>query len=103
MVTIGGDLAFPEEQLRKQLSLEAGDRFDFIAWQGDRDRLEAFYLAHRHFAARITASRAGDASAVALTYTVTAGPETAVVITGVTVDMAVIHDVEGAWSTAIVD
>ena len=102
-VTITGDLGFPEAQLRRELSLEAGDRFDFIAWQTDRDRLQDFYIAHRHLAARITASRAGDANAVALTYTVTAGPETAIVVTGFTIDRAVLHDIEGAWAISVVD
>ena len=102
-VTFTGDLAFPEAELRKQLSLTEGDRFDFIGWQNDRDRLQDFYLAHRHLAARINASRAADASSLALTYAIVAGPETAIAISGFTVDAAVIHDIEGAWSTAIVD
>jgi len=103
MVTITGDLAFPEAQLRKQLSLSVGDRFDFIAWQNDRDRLQDFYIAHRRLAARIIASRSGDANTVALTYTVNAGPETAIVIKGITVDDGVTHDLEAAWATSVVE
>jgi outer membrane protein assembly factor BamA len=103
MVTFSGELAFPEPELRKLLSLKEGDRFDFIAWQTDRDRLQDFYIAHRHLSARITASRTGDSSAVVLTYAIAPGPDTAIVITGATVDDAVIRDVEGAWSTSIVD
>src|SRR6185369_15940595 len=41
--------------------------------------------------------------AVALTYAVAAGPETAIVITGTTLGGAVIRDIEGAWATSIVD
>jgi outer membrane protein assembly factor BamA/autotransporter translocation and assembly factor TamB len=102
-VAFTGEPGFPEAQLRKELRLTEGDRFDFIAWQTDRDRLQDFYIAHHHVAARVTASRTGDAQTVTLTYAIVAGPETAVVITGAALDAEVIRDIEGAWATSIVD
>ena len=52
-VRLRGNLRFREPQVRSQLRLTEGDRFDFIDWQDDRDRLERFYQRRQHFAARI--------------------------------------------------
>ena len=102
-IVFTGEPGFPEAQLRKELTLTEGERFDFITWQSDRDRLQDFYIARHHVAARVTASRMGDAQTVTLTYAVAAGPETAVVITGATLGNEVIRDIEGAWAISIVD
>ena len=52
-VRLMGNLRFPEPQVRSQLRLNEGNRFDFIDWQDDRDRLERFYQRQQHLAARI--------------------------------------------------
>ena len=41
-VRLTGNLGFPEPQVRSQLRLTPGDRFDFIDWQDDCYRLERF-------------------------------------------------------------
>ena len=53
-VRLMGSLGFPEPQVRSQLRLAAGDRFDFIEWQDDRDRLERFYRQQRALRRRIS-------------------------------------------------
>jgi outer membrane protein assembly factor BamA/autotransporter translocation and assembly factor TamB len=100
-VMLDGDLAFPERELRNQLALAEGDRFDFITWQRDRDRLQDYYIAHRHLAARVSASRQSDASGVRLTYEIDAGPETAIVVTGTALDAATRQRLESAWATSV--
>jgi outer membrane protein assembly factor BamA/autotransporter translocation and assembly factor TamB len=102
-VMLQGDLAFPEAQVRKRLSLTEGDRFDYIQWQRDRDRLQDFYIEQRHFAARVNASRRSDSTMTALVYDVMAGPETAIVVNGATLDRAVVDRLEAAWATAVFD
>ena len=88
-----GNLGFPEPQVRSQLRLAAGDRFDFIDWQDDRDRLERFYRQQRRFAAQI-ATRRDDAEGVVLTYTIDAGPETRVRVMGTTLPDHVLREIE---------
>ena len=99
-VRLMGSLGFPEPQVRSQLRLAAGDRFDFIDWQDDRDRLERFYRQQRHFAAQI-ATRRDDAEGVVLTYTIDAGPETRVRVMGVTLPDRVLREIETAWTQAV--
>ena len=82
-VRLMGDLRFPEPQVRGVLRLNEGDRFDFINWQEDRDRLERFYQRQQHWAARITTNRAESGAGVELTYTIDAGPETRIRVMGV--------------------
>ena len=82
-VRVMGDLRFPEPQVRGVLRLNEGDRFDFINWQEDRDRIERFYQRQQHWAARITTNRAESGAGVELTYTIDAGPETHIRVMGV--------------------
>ena len=56
-VSVSGDLALPEERVRGVLRLGPGDRFDFVEWQADRDRLEALYIDAGYLTARITPER----------------------------------------------
>ena len=39
-VRFSGASSTPESELRRRVRLEEGDRFDFLRWQDDRDRLE---------------------------------------------------------------
>ncbi|MGE0444465.1 MAG: translocation/assembly module TamB domain-containing protein, partial [Vicinamibacterales bacterium] len=102
-VTLDGTLAVPDEELRDLLRLEAGDRFDFASWQDDRERLERFYRASNRLAARITASRSDVADGVALAYTIEAGPETRIDVSGTTLAGATLDQLRDAWAVAIVD
>jgi autotransporter translocation and assembly factor TamB len=102
-VHLSGQPGFREQQLRQQLRLREGDRFDFIAWQEDRDRLERFYHDQRHFAAHIAVSRRDTAEGVELNYELTAGPETAVRVNGAQLSRATIESIETAWSQSVFD
>ncbi len=96
-----GNLVFPEPEVRRQLELNEGDRFDFIDWQEDRDRLERFYHGRQHLAARITAGREEAGEQVDLTYTLEAGPETHIRVSGVTLPRSVLAELETAWAQSV--
>lgn len=102
-VVFEGELGLPEERLRQLLRLQSGDRFDFAEWQADRDRLEQFYRDRRRFAARVGTARSEAADAVRLTYTVTAGPETRIVVSGGELSADVIARLERAWADSVFD
>jgi len=99
-VRLTGDMRFPEPQVREQLRLAEGDRFDFIEWQDDRDRLEGFYRRQQHFAARIAPTRE-ESEGVVLTYMIDAGPETHVRVTGMTLPDRALREIETAWTQAV--
>ena len=100
-IRISGDLVFPERQLRDQLHVKEGERFDFINWQEDRDRLERFYHRQRHLAARVTTGRQESEAGVELTYVIEAGPETRVQVSGMSLPQRVIEEVETAWTRSV--
>jgi len=102
-VSVTGELAFPEPRVRGVLKLGQGARFDFRRWQDDRDRLEAFYYANKHLAVRVTASRATNGEEVRLSYVIDAGPETAIVVSGVNLDRAVVQRLSDAWAASVFD
>jgi outer membrane protein assembly factor BamA len=56
-VRIGGSPGYPVEDIRRQLHLKTGERFDFYRWQQDRDRLQRFYHEREFLEARIAARR----------------------------------------------
>ena len=100
-VRLMGDLRFPEPQVRGVLRLNEGDRFDFIDWQEDRDRLERFYQRQQHWAARITTNRAESGAGVELTYTIDAGPETRIRVMGVSLRRSVLEEIQTAWTQSV--
>ena len=100
-VRVMGDLRFPETQVRGVLRLNEGDRFDFIDWQEDRDRLERFYQRQQHWAARITTNRAESDAGVELTYTIDAGPETRIRVMGVSLRRSVLEEIQTAWTRSV--
>jgi outer membrane protein assembly factor BamA/autotransporter translocation and assembly factor TamB len=100
-VRLTGNLLVPEPQARGVLKLNEGDRFDFIDWQEDRDRLERFYQRQQHWAARITASRAEAGAGIELTYTIDAGPETRIRVMGVTLPRRALEDIQTAWTQSV--
>lgn len=103
-VRLTGTLAFPEERLRRELRLGERDRFDFIDWQDDRDRLERFYQRQGRLTARISAGREDLADGtVQLNYEIDAGPATTVVVTGADLPQQTITRIETAWSRAVFD
>ena len=62
-----------------------------------------FYRQRNHLAARVMASRADDATGVALTYAVDPGPWTAIRAQGVTLDGADERRLREAWQESVVD
>lgn len=101
-VTIEGELRFPEPQLRGLLSLDPGNTFDFADFQADRDRLADFYQSQGYLTARVAAARSGD-DRVALTYTVTPGPRTEIVVTGAELTPEVRAELQRAWTGSVFD
>jgi len=102
-IRIAGDARFPEEQLRERLRLKQGDRFDFIKWQDDRDRLERFYHERQHLAARVTTQREDAADSVELAYMVDAGPETRIQVSGMSLPRSGLQEIETAWTQSVFD
>jgi outer membrane protein assembly factor BamA/autotransporter translocation and assembly factor TamB len=99
-VRFEGEIGFPEGDLRRQLRLEAGDRFDFITWQADRDRLERFYRQQRRFAARVGVDRIEEGDGVSLIYSIDAGPMATVRVDGAELSSRVVSEIETAWAEA---
>jgi outer membrane protein assembly factor BamA/autotransporter translocation and assembly factor TamB len=96
-----GSLGFPDAQVRGMLRLTEGDRFDFIDWQEDRDRIERFYQRQQHWAARITTNRSQSDAGVELTYTIEAGPETHVRVMGATLSKGALEEIQTAWTESV--
>ncbi len=102
-VRLMGNLLFPEMQVRGVLRLKEGDRFDFINWQEDRDRVERFYQRQQHWAARVTTTRAESGDGIALTYTIDAGPETRIQVMGVSLSKNALEEIQAAWTQSVFD
>jgi len=102
-VRIVGEPGFPEQQLRQELRLREGDRFDFITWQDDRDRLERFYRRQRRLQARIDSTRRDVPAGVELTYELSGGPATEVRATGVVLARGTIEEIETVWTQSVFD
>ncbi len=102
-VRVSGDLGLPEERVRSVLRLGPGDRFDFVAWQEDRDRLEALYFEADYLTARITPERTESADGIDLDYQITAGPSTQIVVTGIDLDGALRTRLATAWAQSAFD
>jgi outer membrane protein assembly factor BamA/autotransporter translocation and assembly factor TamB len=100
-VRLTGDLRVPEAQVRSQLRLKEGDRFDFIDWQDDRDRLERFYQRQQHFAVQIRTDREESAEGVALSYAIEAGPDTRIRVMGMTLPDRALREIETAWTQSV--
>jgi hypothetical protein len=102
-VNVSGDLVLPDMRVREQLRLGPGDRFDFVRWQDDRDRLEEWYRREGYLTARIASTRSEGPGGVSLDYRVTAGPQTRVVITGFDAPAALRARLESAWAQSVFD
>ena len=107
-----GRPGFSERELRSRLKLTEGDRFQFAAWQDDRDRLAELYESGGFLEARIRARRisvepekpdTGAAGAVELEYSIDRGPETRLDVRGATLPAAVHERVRDRWSSTIFD
>ncbi|NOT43716.1 MAG: hypothetical protein HOP14_03825, partial [Acidobacteria bacterium] len=92
-----------EADLRRRLRLRAGDRFDFIRWQDDRDRLERALQDEGFLEADVRAARTTEGEDVVLTYTVVRGPRTRIEVTGMDLASGTLARLERAWGEEVFD
>lgn len=104
-VTITGEFAQPESEIRARLSLDPGERFAFHLWQEDIDRLRAWYHEQLFYNVRIRGSRevSGDGQGVALEYRIEPGPVAELTIEGHEVEPALDAQIREAWQRTIFD
>jgi outer membrane protein assembly complex protein YaeT len=105
-VRVGGSPGYPVEDIRRQLHLKTGERFDFYRWQQDRDRLQRFYHEREFLEARIAARRSAapaGQSGVALEYDIERGPQTKLTIDGHPLPRNLVERMEDAWVWAVFD
>jgi outer membrane protein assembly factor BamA len=109
-VRFSGTLGFAESELRGQLRLTDGDRFDFAAWQADGDRLRRFYQAAGYFESRVRARRTlaeqvdpAAAGTVTLEYTIERGRPTRLEVSGYPVPDEVRQRIVGRWASSVFD
>ena len=103
-VRIGGAPGFPEADVRRRLRLGRGDRFQFAAWQRDRERLERLYLTRGFYEARIRARRIeSGADSIVLDYRIERGPETRLDVRGAVLPEDVRARIVQRWSAALFD
>ena len=104
--TVGftGDLGLPEAKLRRQLRLDAGDRFDFYRWQQDRDSIERLYADTGYLESRVRPRRVeGTDGALTLTYEIVRGPRSTLTIEGYELPDVVVGRMRDAWTRAVFD
>jgi outer membrane protein insertion porin family len=113
-IGFSGNLGVTENELRSQLRLSAGDRFDFSAWQEDRERLRRFYQARGFFESRVRARRTVEEQddpasaepsldAVTLEYAIEQGPPTRLEVAGFDLTEEVRRRIVERWAGAIFD
>jgi outer membrane protein insertion porin family len=103
-LTVGGTPGFPEPEIRRQLELTEGDRFEFGGWQRDRDRLARFYRDRGFLEARIRTRRSSvDQTGVTLEYTIVRGPASELEVRGATIPKDVRARVSDRWTSALFD
>jgi outer membrane protein assembly factor BamA/autotransporter translocation and assembly factor TamB len=102
-VELAGDLVLAEARVRDLLRLAPGDRFGFVEWQNDRDRLERFYQEQGRLTARVNATRMETDTGVALRYEISPGPQTTIAVTGLEIDGPLRSQLETAWVQAVFD
>lgn len=103
-VEIQGAPPADEPALRRLLKLEAGDRFDFVKWREEIDRMRAWYHERGRFEARVRADRAArDDGSITLRYRITPGPQTELALQGFEVPSRLRRSLEEAWTTAVFD
>jgi outer membrane protein insertion porin family len=104
-VRFSGASSVPEPELRRQVHLVEGDRFDFLRWQDDRDRLERAMWDDGFQEARVRARRDVDetGSSVELGFDVESGPRSILDIRGYAFPSALRREMEAAWRASVFD
>jgi outer membrane protein insertion porin family len=115
-VRFSGNPGLGEDALRRQLRLTEGDRFDFAAWQADRERIGSFYQSRGFVEARVRAQRTVEqrtgrdlttepraADDVTLEYAIEPGRQTRLEVTGFDLPADVRGRIVQRWASAIFD
>jgi outer membrane protein assembly complex protein YaeT len=103
-ITFSGDLGRPEEELRKLLSLDIGEEFDFYTWQRDMDRIRDLYQDESYYEVRIRGARTpGEDGRLTLNYNVVRGPRAELVLTGHPIEKGLENELRDAWRRTIFD
>jgi outer membrane protein assembly factor BamA len=110
-IRFSGNIGFSESELRDQLRLSSGDRFDFAAWQADGDRLRRFYQARGYVESRVRARRTvaeqvdpgATAGTVTLEYTIERGRATGLEVSGYPLPDEVRQRIIGRWASSVFD
>jgi outer membrane protein assembly factor BamA/autotransporter translocation and assembly factor TamB len=103
-VTFDGIPASDEAPLRSVLRLSPADRFDFIRWRDDVERLRTWYHDRGFLEARVRAVRADMPDGrVALTYRVQRGPSTELRVAGMPVSKRLRAQLQTLWTNAVFD
>jgi outer membrane protein assembly factor BamA len=103
-VRFSGNLGVGEHELRGQLRLTDGDRFEFAAWQADGERLRRYYHDHGYFEARVRARRTlGEGATVTLEYAIEQGRPTRLEVSGYELPEDVRRHIIDRWTIAIFD
>jgi outer membrane protein assembly factor BamA/autotransporter translocation and assembly factor TamB len=109
-VEYAGDTGADEDRIRSVVGLRAGDRFDFFAWQRDRDAIRSLLQRRGFLEARVGAARepagsvsGGSPDEVRLIYTVDRGPATGIRVDGFDLDAGVLERLREAWSRTVFD
>jgi outer membrane protein insertion porin family len=109
-IRFSGNLGFAASELRDQLRLSEGDRFDFAAWQADGDRLRRYYQARGYFESRMRARRTAAeqvdpaaAGTVTLEYAIERGRPTRLEVSGYPLPDDVHQRIIGRWASSVFD
>jgi outer membrane protein assembly factor BamA/autotransporter translocation and assembly factor TamB len=102
-IGFSGDSVLSQAQLVGLIRMSEGDRFDFAAWQSDRDRIEEAHHRAGHLTARVVPQRSEGADGVMLNYQIAAGPETQIVVTGLDATGSLRARLEAAWIQSVFD
>jgi outer membrane protein assembly complex protein YaeT len=112
-VRFAGTPAVPIPELAQEVSLQAGDRFDYYTWQDDSEKLltlhrnrgyrEASVVGRRLFDGGESPAGASAAESVTLEYAIERGPRTSLEIVGVVASSDLRRELEEAWSRSVFD
>jgi outer membrane protein insertion porin family len=107
-IRFAGDPGLDVRTLESALDLERGDRFDFFAWQGDRDRLETLFHERGYLEAEVKAARdpmenEENELGLALTYIVDRGPHTTLRVEGLAVPDSLLEEMRDSWGRTVFD
>lgn len=104
-VRIEGETGRPAQEIRGNLRLEEGDRFDFHKLQRDVDDIRDSYYSDGFYEARVRAGRevSADQETVALDFRIDRGPRTSLTIEGHVLHDDLRRELEDVWKRVVFD